>query len=98
MAKKRQELDSLLKSSNVKDPLSLYKAAEADFKVLLEQRKKAMESTNVMGLNKNVVNTDVFEFINPLRGMTVSSGNTMIVTEVQETCSRIEGGLSMIIL
>lgn len=84
MAKKRQELEGLLKSSNVKDPLSLYKAAEADFKVLLEQRKKAMETTNVMGLNKNVVNTEVFEFTNPLRGMTVSSGNTMIVTEVQE--------------
>lgn len=78
MAKKRQELESLLKSSNVKDPLSLYKAAEADFKVLLEQRKKALETTNVMGLNKNVVNTEVFEFNNPMRGMTVSAGNTMI--------------------
>lgn len=78
MIKKRQELESLVKSSNIKDPLSLYKAAEVDFKVLLEQRKKALESTNVMGLTKNVVNTEVFEFSNPLRGMTVSSGNTML--------------------
>lgn len=78
LAKKKQELDSLLKSTNIKDPLSLYKAAEADFKVLLEQRKKALDSTNLLGLNKNVVNTETFEFTNPLRGMTITSGNTML--------------------
>jgi hypothetical protein len=64
--KRQKDIEDLMKTNMPKDQQAYYKAAEADFRVLIDQRKKALEATK--GLSK-VIGTESFEITNPLRSL-----------------------------
>ncbi len=68
--KKQKDIEDLMKTNMPKDQQAYYKAAEANFSVLIDQRKKALAATK--GLSK-VIGTESFEMTNPLRSLVGTS-------------------------